>query len=291
MPAETTTPTSVRGVTVTPRMPDLKFLDSTPRLWFGGMVGPTALYNVLSVVATEVEGFFIRDGKALLPRIENPTLHREMQEFIRQEVNHALVHSRYNKLLETRGYPVEESRRKVQRVLRRLDRNSGTQLRSAIVVAGEHMLAELGMPIIENPEMMAPADPVVRRLFEWHLYEEQEHKGVMMDAYNAVYGQTWQAYALRIGALPLAVSLLLEILIPSMRSFMLADLDDPRELRGEVLKLLDWMFLDPGHFRTFGKRFLAILRPDFHPWTYTDNSGELAALREQIIPPHWEISK
>ena len=282
------TATSVHGVTVTPRLPDLEFLESTPRLWFGGMVGPTALYNVFSVAATELEGFFIRDAKALTPRIKNPVLLEEMRNFVRQEANHALVHSSYNKLLESRGYPVAGVRRDIQRLLGRLERKSNTQIRSAIVVTGEHILAELGVPIIENPDMMASADPVVRHLFEWHLYEEQEHKGVMMDAYNEVYGRNWRAYAVRMRAVPTALVFLYRVLVPSVRAFMLADLDDPRELRTESLKLFNWMFREPGYFRTFGRRFLALTRPDFQPWSYSDNSGDLAQLHQRVIPPHWE---
>ncbi len=285
--ASAQTPTSSRGVTVVPRLPDFEFLDSTPRLWFGGLIGPTALYNVMSVIATEVETFFIRDGRELLKEVKNPVLRREMQEFLRQEANHSLIHARYNRLLTDRGYPVEETRRAVQKVLGRLGKTTSLQTRIAVVIAGEHILAELGMPIIENPDMMKDADPVIRNMFEWHLYEEQEHKSVVMDAYREVYGDGLDAYANRMRAVPITLSALYSFLVPSIGRFMRAELHDSARVRREWRSLLNWMFLEPGYFRTFAKRMLAFARPDFHPWKFTDNAGELDSLRKRMIRDDW----
>lgn len=282
------TSTSSRGVTPIPRVPDFEFLESTPRLWFGGLVGPTAFYNVISVFATEVEAFFIRDAKELVKLVKNPILKEELQGLIKQEANHSAVHARFNKLLASRGYPVKETQAIAQKVFKALDATTTLQVRTAVVVAGEHVLAEIGMPIIENPEMMADADPVVRHLYEWHLYEEQEHKAIPTDAYYEIWGNSMSSYMTRLWAVPIVLSMLSTIIIPSVTRFMQVDLDDPSKVDQEWKSLRRWMFNDPGYFKTLKMRLAAFAGRNFHPWTYTDNSHELADLHRRVIRPHWE---
>lgn len=283
------TPTSARGVTVTPRLPDFEFLDSTPRLWFGGEVGRTAFYNVFSLIATEVETFFIKDGRDLLKHVKNPTLRAEIQDFIKQEVNHSQIHARYNKLLEDRGYPVEETRKAVRSVLKYLDKTTNLQIRSAVVIAGEHVLAEFGNPIIEHPDMMADADPIVRHMWEWHLYEESEHKSIVMDAYREVFGDGLDAYIARLWALPVAVTFLSFLVVPAVHRFIQVDAERSKDAPKEWYKLLKWMLYKPGYFRTMGKRLAAFAKRDFHPWIYSDNSAGLSELRKRVVKESWEL--
>lgn len=284
------TPTSAKGVAITPRLPDFEFLESTPRLWFGGDVGKTAFYNLFSVAATELESFFIRDGKDLLKLVKNPTLRAELQDFIKQEANHSQIHARYNKLLEERGYPIEETRRAMQKILKYLDKTTNLQIRSATVAAGEHVLAEFGSPIIDNPDMMADADPIVRHLWEWHLYEESEHKSIIIDAYREIFGEGIDAYITRLWSVPIALTFLTFIIIPALHRFIQVDTPPTSSTPREWLKFASWMFYKPGYFKTFGRRLSSFARRDFHPWNYNDNAEQLKALRDRVIRDEWEQS-
>src|SRR2546430_15422543 len=140
------TPTCRLGVTVTPRRPgcDFEGLDhEVPRAWPPAGIGPTAFLEALSAMAPVVESFFIDDARGLLPRIAEAAPRAEVDAFLRQEAAHASMHAAFNRVLIRWGVPVDAAADSVLRWLAVVDWTP-SDLRSAVAMAGEHFLGELG---------------------------------------------------------------------------------------------------------------------------------------------------
>src|SRR5437899_12035350 len=137
------------GVTVTPRRPGFDFegLDhEVPRAWHPAGIGPTAFLEALSAMAPVVESFFIDDARRLLPRIAEEAPRAEVDAFLRQEAAHASMHAAFNRVLIRWGVPVDASADSVLRWLAVVDWTP-SDLRSAVAMAGEHFLGEIGNAI------------------------------------------------------------------------------------------------------------------------------------------------
>ncbi len=159
------------GVTVTPRRPGFDFAGlehEVPRAWHPAGIGPTAFLETLSAMAPVVEGFFIDDARRLLTRIAEEAPRAEVEAFLRQEAAHAGMHAAFNRVLARWGVPVDASADSVLRWLALVDWTS-SDLRSAVAMAGEHFLGEIGNVILSRPELLDGVDPRIVRLFRWHI--------------------------------------------------------------------------------------------------------------------------
>jgi len=277
------------GVRVTPRRPGFDFEGlehEVPRAWHPDGIGPTAFLEALSAMAPMVEGFFIDDVRRLLPRIAEEVRRTEGEAFLRQEAAHASMHAAFNRLLVRWGVPVEAVADSVLRWLAIADWTS-SDLRSAVAMAGEHFLGEIGHVILSRPELLDGVDPRIARLFRWHGYEEVEHKAVLFDAFHAARGHGLYTYAVRIAGLWIAV-VLLALALPSVSYRILASAGAAQDLhawRG----LIRFVFGRGGMLRGRWRAVAAYHRPDFHPWRYLDNRRFLSELRDTIIDPAWEV--
>jgi len=154
-------------ITVTPRRPDFDFEgleDEVPRAWHPAGIGPTTFLEALSALAPVVESFFIEDARRLLPRVAEDALRAEGAAFLRQEGLHAGTHSTFNRLLVRWGVPIEPITDSALRWLAIVDWTS-SDLRSAVAMAGEHFLGEIGNAILSRPELLDGVDPRIARLF------------------------------------------------------------------------------------------------------------------------------
>ena len=194
-----------------------------PRAWHPAGIGPTAFLEALSAMAPVVEGFFIDDARRLLPRVADAARRAEGDAFLRQEAAHAGMHAAFNRLLMRWGVPVEPIADSALRWLAIVDWTS-SDLRSAVAMAGEHFLGEIGNAILSRPELLDGVDPRIARLFRWHGYEEVEHKAVLFDVFHAARGHGLYTYAVRIAGLWIAV-VLLALALPSV------SLPHPRQRR------------------------------------------------------------
>jgi hypothetical protein len=185
------TSTGRLGVTVTARGPGFDFEGleyEVPRAWHPAGIGPTAFLETLSAIAPVVEPFFIADARRLLPGIADEAQRAEVDAFLRQEAAHASMHAAFNRVLNRWDVPVDAAADSVLRWLAIVDWTS-SDLRSAVAMAGEHFLGEIGNVILSRPELLDGVDPRIARLFRWHGYEEVEHKAVLFDAFHAARGR------------------------------------------------------------------------------------------------------
>ena len=283
------TSTCRQGVTVTPRRPGFDFEGvecEVARAWHPGGIGPTAFLEALSVMAPVVEAFFIDDARRLLPRVADEARRAEGDAFVRQESAHACMHAAFNRLLIRWGVPVEPIAESALRWLAIVDWTS-SDLRSAVAMAGEHFLGEIGNAILSRPELLEGVDPRIARLFQWHGYEEVEHKAVLFDVFHAVRGQGLYTYAVRIAGLWISL-VLLALVLPSVSYRILASAGaahDPRAWGA----LIRFVFGRGGVLHGRWRAVAAYHRRDFHPWRYLDNRHLLSELRDAIVDPAWEL--
>ncbi len=270
------------GITVTPRRPGFDFdglEHEVPRAWHPAGIGPTAFLEALSVLAPVVEVFVIDDARRLLPRIAEAGSRAEVDAFLRQEAAHANMHAAFNRVLMRWGVPTDAAADSVLRWLAIVDWTS-SDLRSAVAIAGEHFLGELGNVILSRSELLDDVDPRIARLFRWHGYEEVEHKAVLFDAFHAVRGHGLYTYAVRIAGLWIAV-VLVALAVPSVSYRILASAGAARDLHAGR-RLLRFVFGRGGVLRGGWRAIAAYHRPDFHPWRHLDNRRLLSELRDTI---------
>jgi predicted metal-dependent hydrolase len=276
-------------ITVTPRRPGFDFAGlehEVARAWHPGGMGPTAFLEALSAMAPVVEGFFIDDTRRLLSRIADAAQRTEGDAFLRQEAIHARMHAAFNRLLVRWEVPVEPIADSALRWLAIVDWIPN-DLRSAVAMAGEHFLGEIGNAILSRPQLLAGVDPRIAKLFCWHGYEEMEHKAVLFDVFHAARGHGLRTYAVRIAGLWIAI-VLVAVALPAVCYRILASAGAAHDLgawRGLVRFVLGRGGMLAGRWRAVA----AYHRRDFHPWRYLDNRHFLAELRDAIVDPAWEV--
>jgi len=282
------TSTGRLGIAVTPRRPGFDFEGlehEVPRAWHPAGIGPTAFLEALSTMAPVVESFFIDDARRLLPRIADEELRAEGDAFLRQEAAHAGMHAAFNRLLVRWGVPVDPIADSLLRWLAIVGWTS-SDLRSAVAMAGEHFLGEIGNAILSRPELLEGVDARIARLFGWHGYEEVEHKAVLFDLFHAVRGHGLYTYAVRIAGLWIAL-VLVALALPSVSYRIVASAGAAQDLhawRG----LIRFVVGRDGMLRGRWRAVVAYHRRDFHPWRYLDNRCVLSEVRDAIVDPAWE---
>src|SRR5215210_8419999 len=168
-------------LTITPR--DRRFAPAgdARRLWHGGRVEATAIYNALSATFPTGEAFFVdsvrafRDGAA-------PKLAEEIKAFTTQEVIHSREHLAFNRRAADSGYDLSKLE---AQVLKRLavTKSKPPIVSLAATMALEHFTAILAHQLLRDPTHLEGADREAAALWRWHACEEIEHKGVAYDTW------------------------------------------------------------------------------------------------------------
>jgi predicted metal-dependent hydrolase len=102
----TTLPTPA-DLSITPR--DRKFgrEHATPRLWHGGRVEATAIYNALSTTFPVGEAFFVESVRKFREGA-SPKLAEEIKAFTTQEAIHSREHDAFNRRAADAGYDLSK---------------------------------------------------------------------------------------------------------------------------------------------------------------------------------------
>jgi len=177
------------------RKPNLEFdATSIRRHWMNGNAFATHFFNGLNLVFPDGERFFVKAVHDHLDRITDPVLRRQAKEFAAQEGQHANQHEKYFDCLRAQGYEVDRYLRRFHQFMTWTNRWIPASLRLSMTAGAEHYTAVLGAGAIEEFDLLADADPTMRKLIIWHATEEIEHKAVAFDVLRA----THPSYLLRI---------------------------------------------------------------------------------------------
>ena len=182
------------------RKPNLEFDASIARHWMNGNAFATHFFNGLNLVFPDGERFFVKAVHDHLGRITDPVLLRQAKEFAAQEGQHANQHEKYFDCLRAQGYEIDRYLRRFHHFMTWTNRWVPASLRLSMTAGAEHYTAVLGAGAIEEFDLLADADPTMRKLIIWHATEEVEHKAVAFDVLRA----THPSYLLRIAGFVIA---------------------------------------------------------------------------------------
>src|SRR3954471_10589417 len=263
----TTTLPTPADLTITPRDRRFGRETATPRLWHGGRVEATAIYNALSTTFPAGEAFFVesvrkfRDGAP-------PKLAEEIKRFTIQEAIHSREHDAFNRRAADAGYDLTKLEEQVEYRL------SVTKSKPPIVsltatMALEHFTAILAHQLLADPRHLQGADHETAELWRWHACEEIEHKGVAYD--------TW-LFATRAMPAGKKFKLKARVMLFVTRNFLVDRTQGALELMRQdgVTGLRAWsmllwhLWVRPGMFRKIAGAWFKFFLPGFHPWNEDD---------------------
>ncbi|HEY9858195.1 MAG TPA: metal-dependent hydrolase, partial [Candidatus Obscuribacterales bacterium] len=144
------------------------FPSQISRYWLGNSPYNTHLLNSLTLLLPDVERYINQTVKQQLPQIQAPLPRQEVRAFIAQEAQHASQHTKFWDNLRQQGYAIDAYLGLVRAVLfDGLARRLSLQLNLAIVAGLEH-LTSLMAEVALRGNFLAPAEPQLKALFEWH---------------------------------------------------------------------------------------------------------------------------
>ena len=240
---------------------------ATPRLWHGGRVEATAIYNALSTTFPKGEAYFVESVRAFREGAP-PKLAEEIKAFTTQEAIHSREHDAFNKRAEQSGYDLSKLEERVG------ERLAITKDRPAIVnvaatMALEHFTAILAHQLLADPRHLEGAEQATADLWRWHAAEEIEHKGVAYD--------TW-LYATRGWPRLKRWKVKAKVMLLVTRNFLVDRTAGALELMRQDgvtgakawWLLLTYLWVRPGMFRKIAGAWVKYFLPGFHPWNEDD---------------------
>jgi predicted metal-dependent hydrolase len=237
------------------------------RLWHGGRVEATAIYNSLSTSFPDGEAYFVESVRYFRD-LAPPKLADEIKAFTTQEAIHSREHDAFNRRATDAGYDLSKLEARVrQRLELSKDRWPGINL--AATMGLEHFTAIFAHQILSDPSNLEGADPEAAELWRWHCVEEIEHKGVAYDTWLYVTRDwsRWKRWNIK-RKLMLFVSRNF-IVDRTQGALELMRQDGVTGLRAWRL-LLTYMWVRPGLFRKAIIPWLKFFMPGFHPWNEDD---------------------
>src|SRR5690349_10449914 len=262
----TTLPTPA-DLSITPR--DRRFGRETaaPRLWHGGRVEATAIYNALSTTFPEGEAFFVESVRAFRHDAP-PKLAEEIKAFTTQEAIHSREHDAFNRRAVDAGYDLGKLETRVEERLA-ITKGRPPVVSLAATMALEHFTAILAHQLLANPSHLQGADKEAADLWRWHAVEEIEHKGVAYDTWlhatrHWPRGKRWKVKA--------------KVMLLVTRNFVVDRTAGALELMRQDgvtgarawAQLLWYLWIRPGMFRKIAGAWLKFFLPGFHPWNEDD---------------------
>lgn len=277
------------GASFPVRRMDFEF-GEVARYWAGDDAGLTHFMTALSALFPEGEQFFVDSTRAVRknPKLSDPDLQREISAFIGQEAMHSKEHLAFNSSAQAYGYDVRTMENQTAKVIK-----TGTKVVAQLLkpfgfskemidltgtCALEHFTAVIASELLQNKDVQAIFNnKTMYQLWMWHAIEENEHKAVVFDVYQAIFGQGIKAYSLRSGALILAMALLFVV----QSSFVIRLLKQDNQLNLKELGIIYKYAYSPskGIITGMAKEMLIYFKPNFHP-----NDLDTVALLD-----HWKM--
>ena len=254
-------------LTITPRDRKFERGELNPRLWHGGRVEATAIYNALSTTFPVGEAFFVESVRAFREGAP-PKLAEEIKGFTTQEAIHSREHAAFNRRAADAGYDLTKLEEQVDYRLS-ITRTKPPIVSLAATMALEHFTAILAHELLKDTRHLAGADKDAADLWRWHACEEIEHKGVAYDTWlhatrNWPRSKRWKVKA--------------KVMLFVTRNFVVDRTAGALELMRQDgvtglrawASLLWYLWVQPGVFRKIGGAWLKFFLPGFHPWDVDD---------------------
>jgi predicted metal-dependent hydrolase len=262
----TTLPTP-SDLSITPRDRRFGRDAATPRLWHGGRIEATAIYNALSATFPIGEAYFVESVRRF--REGAPAkLAEEIKGFTTQEAIHSREHDAFNRRAANAGYDLSALEQRVSERLA-ITRERPPVVNVAATMALEHFTAILAHELLANPRHLDGAETETADLWRWHAVEEIEHKGVAYDTWLFAT-RDWRRF--RRWKVKAKVMLLVTrnfLVDRTAGALELMRQDGVTGLKAWWL-LMTYLWVRPGLFRKIAAAWLKYFLPGFHPWNEDD---------------------
>lgn len=262
-----------------------------PRYWAGNDAGITHFMTALSALFPEGEKFFVDSTRAVRkhPKLADLQMQKEISAFIGQEAMHSKEHVAFNAAAQAYGYDVSRLEKMTDTVIQ-TSVNTVLKLfkpfgftRDTIGLTGtcalEHFTATIAAELLRNPNIQHMfEDETMYRLWMWHAVEENEHKAVVFDVYQTLYGNGLRAYGQRAVAMSLAMVILFFV-----QSYFTARLlkQDNKLTFKDTKYMIKFMYGRKGFITRQIPELLAFFKPNFHPNDF-DTDSLLASWKEKL---------
>lgn len=258
-----------KDLSITPRDRRFGRDAAAPRLWHGGRVEATAIYNALSTTFPAGEAFFVESVRAFRKGAP-PKLAEEIKAFTTQEAIHSREHDAFNKRAAQTGYDLSKLERRVEERLA-VTRHKPPIVSLAATMALEHFTAILAHQLLADPRHLDGADKETADLWRWHAVEEIEHKGVAYDCWLHATRDWPQAKRWKVKAKVMLYVTRNFVVDRTAGALELMRQDGVTGLRAWSL-LLWYLWIRPGMFRKIAGAWLKFFMPGFHPWNEDDRA-------------------
>jgi predicted metal-dependent hydrolase len=268
----------VAGLAITPRDRRFGRESATPRLWHGGRVEATAIYNALSTTFPAGEAFFVESVRAFRAGVP-PKLAEEIKGFTTQEAIHSREHDAFNRRAAEAGYDLSKLEAQVEKRLA-VTRGKPPIVSLGATMALEHFTAILAHQLLADPRHLQGADEQTAALWRWHAAEEIEHKGVAYDTWLHATRDwpRWKRWKVKA-----------KVMLYVTRNFLVDRTLGALELMRQDgvtgvrawAKLLWYLWVRPGMFRKIAGDWGRFFLPGFHPWN-DDDRHLLAAYQASV---------
>lgn len=261
-----TLPTPV-DLRITPRDRRFGRERATPRLWHGGRVEATAIYNALSTTFPKGEAFFVESVRQFREATP-PKLAEEIKAFTTQEAIHSREHDAFNRRASDAGYDLTKLEARVEKRLA-VTKSKPQIVSLAATMALEHFTAILAHELLADPRHLEGGEQETADLWRWHACEEIEHKGVAYD--------TW-LFATRDWRRSKRWKVKAKVMLYVTRNFVVDRTAGALELMRQDgvygleawRKILWYLWARPGMFRKIAGAWGKFFLPGFHPWNEDD---------------------
>ncbi len=285
----TTLPTPAQ-LQITPRDRRFGRQAAAPRLWHGGSVEATAIYNALSTTFPAGEAFFVESVRAFREGTP-PKLADEIKAFTTQEAIHSREHDAFNKRAAEAGYDLGQLEAQVEKRLA-ITKSKPPIVSLAATMALEHFTAILAHQLLADPRHLQGAEQEAADLWRWHAVEEIEHKGVAYDTWLHATRHWHRSKRWKVKA---------KVMLYVTRNFLVDRTAGALELMRQdgvtgvrAWTLLLWyLWVRPGMFRKIAGAWASFFLPGFHPWNHDDrdllrayeaNVGAVAEPKRKVGP-------
>ncbi|MFN4329558.1 MAG: metal-dependent hydrolase [Limnobacter sp.] len=251
-------------------------------------MGPhvTHFFNALSVLFPAGERLFMDSVRAYKDQVKDPDLKKAITAFIGQEALHSREHEEYNEMMDRTGVPALELDRMLWKLLGGLKGVLGNKMALAGTIALEHYTAIMANAVLSDPNVTGTkSDEGFRQVWQWHAYEETEHKAVAYDVWNEVMPDNVYNRFIRRFGMVLASIIFWPVVAYFHARLVFADANTKgKHLKGygAVARILVGK---EGIFRKALGDFFDYFRADFHPWMH-DNSAYLNDIDAFVAKVH-----
>lgn len=238
-------------------------LDETiPKYWVDGCPFRTRVMDALQITFPDGERYFISSVRAFRDQIKDDKQLADVKAFTRQEAQHGIAHTKYNKLMKRQGMPVDEIVNEHKVLMDRYLKKYSPEFNVALTAGFEHFTALMAEAFFSKKDFVAGFDPRMKAMLAWHAVEEMEHRSVAFDVMQKVakVGYFKRAWAMLYGTWETQ-----RTLFGNANRMLKADGFSRLERAKLMLKNLGWMYGTKGIFSSFTLPLLAYFKPGFHP--------------------------